>query len=92
MPIEGSALLGTVAGLVAAAMAFLIFYQEYERHRLGRRRLWQESLSGALAAFVFFLILSIMAGYWLSYLVMGRGAGADGRPAAQAVCCRPARG
>ncbi len=95
MPLQGSALLGTVAGLVAAVMAFLIFYQEYERHRLGTRRLWKESLSGALAAFLFFFILFIMAGFWLTYVVMDAQGGetrADGRPATQVLSGQPARG
>jgi hypothetical protein len=70
MTVEASAVIGTIGGLIAALMAFLIFYHEYEKHKLGTWRLWKESLSGALAAFFFFLILSIIAGYWLSHLVL----------------------
>jgi hypothetical protein len=64
--------MGVVFGLVAALMAFLIFYDEYQKHMLGTRRLWKESLSGGLTTFLFFLILSIVAGYWLSYVILRR--------------------
>jgi hypothetical protein len=70
MSFEASGLMGIVFGSVAALMAFLIVYEEYQKHKLGTRRLWKESLSGALAAFLFFLILSIFAGYWLSYVIV----------------------
>jgi uncharacterized membrane protein SpoIIM required for sporulation len=58
--------MGTVAGLLAGAMAFLIFYNEYQKHRFSTSRLWRESLKGALVAFLFFLVLAIVAGLWLS--------------------------
>jgi len=56
--------------MVAALMAFLIVYDEYQKHMLGTRRLWKESLSGGLAAFLFFLLLSIVAGYWLCCVIL----------------------
>ncbi len=70
MSFEASALLGVVFGLVAGLMGFLIIYEEYQKHKLGTQRLWKESLSGGLAAFLFFLILSIVAGYWLSSIIL----------------------
>ncbi len=70
MYLETSVLLGVVFGLVAALMAFLIVYDEYQKHMLGNRRLWKKSLIGGLAAFLFFFILSIVAGYWLSYVIL----------------------
>jgi len=59
--------MGLIVGFIALLMAFLIVYEEYERHQLGAWRLWKESLSGGLAAFLF----SIVAGYWLSHFVLG---------------------
>jgi hypothetical protein len=49
-------------------MAFLIFYEEYQKHMLTGWRLWKQALTGGLAAFLFFVLLSLVAGYWLSYL------------------------
>lgn len=59
--------IGVFGGSVAAVCALLIFYEEYERHGLGRRRLWQASLQGALVTFVFFVVLSILAGCWIYF-------------------------
>ena len=70
MYLATSVLIGMVFGLVAALMAFLIFYDEDQKHMLGTRRLWKESLRGGFAAFLFFVILSIVAGYWLSYFIL----------------------
>ncbi len=64
-------LTGILFGSVAAVMAFLIVYSEYQKHRLTRLRLWKEALGSALVAFIVFLILAVLVGYWASHL--GRG-------------------
>lgn len=58
---------GVVFGFIAALMAFLIFFDEYRKHRLTGRRLWEQALSGAAVAFFFFLLLSLLAGGLVRY-------------------------
>jgi hypothetical protein len=66
MTVELSATVGVIFGLVAAAMASLIIYGEYRKHRLGRRRLWRMILEGGMTAFIFFVVLAVVAAYWFS--------------------------
>lgn len=84
MSLKASALMGVMFGLLAALMAFLVVYDEYQKHQLGTWRLWKESLSVGLTAFLLFLILSIVAGYWLSHLVLVPY-GATGRRGSSAI-------
>jgi NADH:ubiquinone oxidoreductase subunit 6 (subunit J) len=69
MPLELSLLIGIFFGAVAALMAFLIIYNEYQKHRLGRWRLWKEALTGGLVTFFVFVVLSVIVGYWTLHLV-----------------------
>jgi maltodextrin utilization protein YvdJ len=69
MPLELSLLIGIFFGIVAALAAFLIIYSEFQRHRLARWRLWKEALSGALVAFVVFVVLSVIVGFWTLRMV-----------------------
>jgi H+/Cl- antiporter ClcA len=57
--------IGLVFGLIAAAMAFLIVFDEYRKHRFRGWRLWKEGLLAAALALVVFVLLSIAAGAWL---------------------------
>lgn len=66
MLLELSVVIGVTFGLIAGAMAFLITYDEYAKHRLRRRRLWQESIRSGLVAFTFFVVTSIVAGHLLA--------------------------
>lgn len=61
MQLEFFLLLGAGLGLVAAVMAYLITYNEYQHHFTGRRVHW-ESLKSAIITFCFFLWLSFMLG------------------------------
>ena len=56
-------ILGITFGFIASVMAFLITYNEYQKHQFAKKRLWKESLSAAFFTFTFFLILSIILGY-----------------------------
>lgn len=69
MPLELSLLIGIFFGTVAALMAFLVIYNEFQKHRLTRWRLWKEALTGGLVAFVVFIVLSVIVGYWTLHLV-----------------------
>lgn len=62
---------GLVAGAFAAAMAFLIVYDGYRRHRLAGRRALRHALRTAAFAFVVFLLLAVVAGYALRWAVPG---------------------
>lgn len=57
---------GLIFGWLAASMAFVIIFDEYRKHRLGRNRAWKEALLGAAVAFVIFLALSVATGYLLT--------------------------
>jgi hypothetical protein len=65
MSIELSLIVGAAFGMAAGAMAFLITLDEYRKHQMPRRRLWEGSLKAGAFAFVVFLLLSVAAGAWL---------------------------
>jgi hypothetical protein len=65
MNLELFLLIGVSFGLVAAAMAFLIVFDEYRKHRFRGWRLWKEGLLAGALAFAVFVLLSIAAGAWL---------------------------
>jgi len=62
-------LFGVLFGFVAALMAFLIIYDEYQRYRLAPRRLLREALTTGGLAFGIFVVLSLIVGYWASHLI-----------------------
>ncbi len=53
---------------LAAVMAFLITYEEYSHHHLGRRELLGRSLGAAAVTLVFFLLLVSLVGGLLAGL------------------------
>ena len=55
--------MAVVFGLLASVMAYLITYNEYERHGFPKDRLIKESLKTAFVAFVFLFGLALIAGY-----------------------------
>jgi integral membrane sensor domain MASE1 len=65
MSFELSLIVGSAFGVLAGAMAFLITFDEYRKHQMARRRLWEESLKAGAFSFVVFLLLSVAAGAWL---------------------------
>jgi O-antigen/teichoic acid export membrane protein len=56
-------LMAVVFGLLASVMAYLITYNEYERHGFPKNRLIKESLKTAFVAFAFLFVLASIAGY-----------------------------
>lgn len=58
--------IGTVFALIAALMAFLIARDQYQRQKFAGRRLFRMSVQIALAAFFFFMILTLAGGYFIS--------------------------
>jgi hypothetical protein len=63
-----SLLIGTTFGFIAGAIAFVITYNEWQKHRYEGWRLWKEALKAGVFAFVFFLVLSLCLGLILSAL------------------------
>lgn len=57
-------LLGIGLGILAAAMAYLITYEEYRHHFQGRR-VHVESLKSAIVTLIFFVILAVAIGFAL---------------------------
>lgn len=64
MVVELALLIGITFGVLASLTASLIVYDEYRKHGLTRRQLRDEVLRTAAFAFLAFLALSIVAGYW----------------------------
>jgi hypothetical protein len=58
--------IGPVFCLLAAAAAYLITYEEYSHHLLGRRQTVLLSLRSAVTAFVALLLLTLLAGWVLN--------------------------
>jgi len=59
-------LIGAIFGFIAALMAFLIAHEEYQKHHLGGKRLFRISFQFAATTFIFFVMLTFLAGYVLS--------------------------
>lgn len=55
--------LGIIFGFIASVMAYLITYNEYQKHQFPRSKLIKVSLESAIFTFIFFLILSVILGY-----------------------------
>jgi hypothetical protein len=69
MPLELSLLIGIFFGTVAAITAFLIIYNEFQKHGLAGWRLWREALTGAMVAFVVFVVLSVIVSFWTLHML-----------------------
>jgi H+/Cl- antiporter ClcA len=60
--------IGVVFGLLAGLSAFIITLNEWQKHQFRGWKLWKEALSTGAVALAFFLILSLVLGYFFSYL------------------------
>lgn len=69
MPVGASILIGLVFGSLAGAIAFVITYSEYEKHKLGRARVLMESFLSAGVAFAFFFAMAVVAGALLARML-----------------------
>ncbi|HXQ45833.1 MAG TPA: hypothetical protein VN806_04405 [Caulobacteraceae bacterium] len=65
MPMLSFAAIGVIFGLLAGVIAFVITYEEYQHHGLGRRRTFKESLGTGAAAFAFFFLAALVIGLFL---------------------------
>ena len=65
-----SLVIGAVFGLLAALMAFIITWREYERHQFAGTRLYKEASQSAIFTFVVFLVLSLLVGFLLKRFII----------------------
>jgi len=67
--------LGVLFGTLGGAIAYIIFYKEYIHHFVDAGKARGMALRGALTAFLFFLALSVIAGFVISYFVIPQSSG-----------------
>lgn len=60
-------LFGFVFGLLAAIMAFLITFEEWQHHGFSRRESWREPAVRAFYTFLFFFFITLAIGYALQF-------------------------
>ena len=65
--------LGVLFGALASATAYIIFYREYLHHFVDANKARMLALRGALTAFLFFLVLSVVAGYVITRFITPSG-------------------
>ena len=65
-----SIVIGIVFGFLAALGAFVITYNEYEKHKFAGKRLFMQAFQTAIFTFVIFLLLSLLAGFLLVRFVI----------------------
>jgi nucleoside recognition membrane protein YjiH len=65
-----SIVIGIIFGFLAALMAFVITWYEYEKHKFTGRRLFKGAFQAAVFTFVVFLLLSILIGFLLVRFVI----------------------
>ncbi|MBI4492836.1 MAG: hypothetical protein HY690_08605 [Chloroflexi bacterium] len=63
-----SLVIGLAFSPIAAAMAFLITYEEWSHHQLPRAEVLKRSCQMAGVTLLFFLLVSLAIGLWVSYL------------------------
>ena len=59
--------IGAIFSPLAAAMAFLITYEEYSHHGLSRAQLIRQSLGAAAVTLAFFLLVIAAVGWLLDH-------------------------
>jgi len=65
-----SIVIGIVFGFIAALMAFVITWHEYEKHKFTGRRLFREAFQSGIFTFAIFVILSILIGFLLTRFII----------------------
>ena len=65
-----SIVLGIVFGFIAALMAFVITWHEYEKHKFAGKRLFMQSFQAAIFTFAVFLLLSLLAGFLIMRFII----------------------
>ena len=63
-------LFGGIFGFIGSMMAFVVTWNELEKHQFDRKRLIRESFQTAFITFLFFLLLSIISGYFVLHYAL----------------------
>jgi uncharacterized membrane protein len=61
---------GIIFGILASMSAFLITYNEYQKHHLAKQRLLIVSLQSAIVTLIFFIVSSLLIGYLLTKYIL----------------------
>jgi len=67
-----SIVIGIVFGFLAALAAFVITYNEYEKHKFAGKRLFVQAFRTAIFTFLIFLLLSVLISFLLTHFVISR--------------------
>ena len=67
-----SIVIGIIFGLLAALAAFVITWNEYEKHKFTGKRLFMQAFQTAIFTFLIFLVLSVLIGFLLTHFVISR--------------------
>jgi len=70
-----SIVIGIIFGFLAALAAFVITYNEYEKHKFTGKRLFMQAFQTAFFTFFIFLLLSVLIGFLLAHFVISRVSG-----------------
>ena len=70
-----SIVIGVIFGFLAALAAFVITYNEYEKHKFTGKRLFMQAFQTAIFTFLIFLVLSVLIGFFLAHFVISRVSG-----------------
>jgi H+/Cl- antiporter ClcA len=65
-----SVVIGVIFGFLAALMAFVITWHEYEKHKFTGKRLFRQAFQAAIFTFIVFLLLSLLVGFFLAHFVI----------------------
>jgi H+/Cl- antiporter ClcA len=68
-----SIVIGIVFGFLAALMAFVITWHEYEKHKFTGKRLFRQAFQAAIFTLTIFLFLSLLIGFLLTRFVIQPG-------------------
>jgi len=67
-----SIVIGVIFGFLAALAAFVITWNEYEKHKFTGKRLFMQAFQTAIFTFFIFLLLSVLIGFLLTHFVISR--------------------
>ena len=73
--LASSIVIGVIFGFLAALAAFVITWNEYEKHKFTGKRLFMQAFQTAFFTFVVFLVLSLLIGFLLEHFFISRVSG-----------------
>jgi H+/Cl- antiporter ClcA len=65
-----SVVIGVIFGFLAALMAFVITWHEYEKHKFTGKQLFRQAFQAAIFTFIVFLLLSLLVGFFLAHFII----------------------